>query len=170
MMSYFKFTIILFTFALISCNPSETISTQKDIAKYYLLYLHRGEEVDTLTIEQVKEFENPKDKENKHHVLDSVTFEYRGNFVTIRKTSNYPDAWTDGEFLAFWEKSVGFFYWKSTTWRNFILLQTNNDSINQFIDVLLGNVLLDPRLFQHPGYSSNPDFILPNVLDTVQPR
>jgi hypothetical protein len=166
----YKITIFLLTLAIISCDSSKKISTNKNISKYYLLYQHRGESIDTLTMEQVMAFENPKEKENMHHVLDSVIFTYKGNYVIIKKTSNYPDAWTDGEYLAFWEKSVGFFYWKSTTWRNFILLRTNNDSINQFIDVLLGNVLLDPRLFTHPGYNSNFDFIEPNLSDTLKTK
>ncbi len=164
---YVSITISVLILVSFSCKQTSTKSTHNEVFKYYLLHLHRGEEIDTLTIDQVKNFVNPKENEYKHNILDSVTFQYRGQYVTIRKSSNYPNAWTDGEFIAFWEKSVGYFYWKSTTWRNFILLRTNNDSINEFIDVLLGNVLLDPRLFQHPGHMINPEFVPPDISDTI---
>jgi hypothetical protein len=121
-------------------------SAQKEISNrtYYLHFSERGYDIyktDSLPLNETWKQEN---------ILDSLDIFINKKRVTILKISNYPKALIDGEFVAYYEKSLGIFYLKSTTWRSYSMLKTNNDSTNYFIDILLGNVLTNSKMFLNP--------------------
>jgi hypothetical protein len=132
-----------------------------------VLYESRGSSVDTLSYESINKYQPAS---INHNVLDSFDFAYKGRYIRIKKVTNYPNELVDGGFVSYWEKSIGYFYERSTTWRTFSVLKTNNDSINDFISVLLGTVLLDPQFSTNPGvdYKNFINFTTPSVIDTVK--
>jgi hypothetical protein len=136
-----------------SCHPKNQIM---DTKWYYILYSGRGSGIDTLNYDSVNKKQPGTDNSN---VIDSFYFNYKKKYINIKKLSNYPNAPIDGEYVAYWEKSLGYFYSRSTTWRNFVVLKTNSDTINDFINVLLGAVLLDPQ------FSTNPAVNYKELLD-----
>jgi hypothetical protein len=162
-----QFIICLILIATISCKNQNAQKDSNRYSKYYLLHLYRGEHIDTLTNKDAQELFYSEEEEFKLKIIDSVSFKYKTKSYTIRKLSNSLNAPVDAGHQAFWEKGLGFFYWKSLTWRNFVLLRTDNDSINQFIEVLLGNIILDPRL-SNPFPMQGSEFINPSVLDSIE--
>jgi len=160
----FKLLILLLFSIFYSCQNKNLNS---EIKKYYILYSGRGTGVDTLNYEIVNKRLPGK---TDYNVIDSFDFKYNGKYINIKKVTNYPNAPIDGGFVSYWEKSIGYFYERSTTWRDFLVLKTNNDSINDFVKVLLGTVLLDPKMSTNPGNDSkeNLNFTIPNVQDTVK--
>ena len=163
-----KIYLLIFVMCLayysVSCQSKKQDSTTK---KYYVFYRARGSSVDTFSYESMNKYQPAS---IDHNVIDSVDFKYRGRYIKIKKISNYPDEPVDGGFFSYWEKSIGYFYERSTTWRTFGVLRTNNDSINDFISVLIGTALLDPQFSTNPGidYKNFINFTTPSVLDTIK--
>lgn len=161
--TYSLLILLLFSF-FYSCHNKNQNSK---IEKHYILYSGRGSGVDTLNYELVNK--RPPGTTD-HNVIDSFDFKYNGRYINIKKVTNYPNGPIDGGYVSYWEKSIGYFYERSTTWRNFLVLKTNSDSINDLVKVLLGTVLLDPQMAANPGidYKEYINFKTPNVQDTVK--
>jgi hypothetical protein len=102
---------------------------------------------------------------NSLNIIDSLEIEYQKRYITIRKLTNLPNAPTDGEFVAYWEKNIGTFYSRSLTWYNFTILQTDNDSINKYIMGLLGNLLLYEKMYSAPKYPESKIKFNPPKID-----
>ena len=132
--------IFLITLILFSCSNGDK-NKASDLKKYYINFSEGGYdffEQDSLYLNETWQQE---------YILDSSIIYINKKPVLIKKISNYPDDPVDGGFVAYYEESLGIFYLKSTTWRSYILLKTNNDSTNYFIDVLLGSILANSSMF-----------------------
>ena len=143
-MNRLQLVIILCILGLISCNKKNNSIHSKEIKKYYLVHRNRSDAIDTI------KYKNDSIELNLLKVSDSLWINYRKHYITIKKLTNLPNAPTDGEFVAYWEKNVGIFYSRSLTWYNFTILQTDNDSINKYIMGLLGNILLYEKMYTDP--------------------
>ena len=135
--------IFLIFLILFSCSTGDK-NKVSEFKKYYISFNERGfdfYEQDSLYLNETWQQEN---------ILDSSIIYFNKKPVLIKKISNYPDEKVDGGFVAYYEESLGIFYLKSTTWRSYILLKTNNDSTNYFIDVLLGSILANSSMFLNP--------------------
>jgi hypothetical protein len=133
------FSLVLFLF-LISCSSNPGEKEKNKVKRYYINLSEMGYDfsiTDSLPWKQ-------------EDLLDSLIIYYKKRPILIKKFSNYPGEPIDGGYVAFYEKSLGVFYLKSTTWRSFIQLRTNDDSTNYFIDVLLGTVLSNSNMFLNP--------------------
>jgi hypothetical protein len=155
------FGIILLGIILccLSCNQDKGVRQGSRLIKTYVEFNNRGIEasiVDSLL---------PEKNWKEENVLDSMTIYYNSKPIIIRKISNYPDDPIDGGFVAYQVDSLGIFYLKTTTWRDFILMRTNNDSINNLIDILIGSILANSNMFLPPRQKE----ILDNkLIDTKQ--
>jgi hypothetical protein len=163
-----KLNVLLIVIFLANClyscqSKNQPLKTEK----YYLLYENRGNSVDTFSYDSINKYQPGS---INHNVLDSFDFVYKGRYIKIKKVSNYPNELIDGGFVTYWEKSIGYFYQRSTTWRTFGVLKTTNDSLNDFISVLLATVLLDPQFSTNPGvdYKNFINFTKPIVSDTIK--
>jgi hypothetical protein len=137
-------TIFLISLILLSCYPDINKNKISSLKRYYINFSERGYEFfkqDSLPLNETWQNEN---------ILDSSIIYFNKKPILIKKISNYPNEYIDGGFVAYYEESLGVFYLKSTTWRSFILLKTNNDSINHFIDILLGSILANSNMFLNP--------------------
>jgi hypothetical protein len=131
---------------LLSCSKNKN---QKDvyIKNSYIDFANSGHEI-------IKSDSLPYNEGWKQDsILDSIDLFINKKRYTILKISNYPNDPIDGGHVAYYEKSLGIFYYKSTTWRSFILLRTNNDSVNYYIDLFLGSVLSTSHMFLNPRQS-----------------
>jgi hypothetical protein len=134
---------LLISFYLISCT-TRIEKESEPFKKYYLFSSEDGywlSKSDTIDLEYSK---------NEGNLLDSMEFFYYKSHVKIFKYSNYPNELIDAGYVSYYEKSLGVFYLKGTSSRNFLVLETNNDSINGFIDLLMGNVLTSSKMFMDP--------------------
>jgi hypothetical protein len=132
-----KFISFLILFSFFSCSENKPIKKTKEIRKYYLFVKDGRYPSDTL------KYVCTKETPDSLNIIDSVEINYQNRLTIIKKITNSPDELrTDSEFISYWEPSIGIFYTRSLSWRNFIILQTDNDSVNKYIMGLLGNVLL----------------------------
>ena len=151
-----RLIILILILALYSCKEkSKPIKAQND--KYFFLE-YRHEHFDTLKIGMIFKYEN------EFKPIDTINYWLNHKPITIIKLSNEP-APTDGGMIAYWEKSVGVFYQKSTTWYQYFRLKSSNDSINDFIGSLYGFVLLHPDFGCTPRKTSKLKFIPPTLTE-----
>jgi hypothetical protein len=144
-MNRYSLVSIVFSIAiLISCDNGNRDRSQFNLKRSYIQFDNSGFDITT-----VDSFPLSLDIEDQK-VLDSLTIYINKQPIIVQKISNHPGEPVDAEFVAFSEKSLGIFYLKSTTWRSYILLRTNNDSINRFIDILLGSLLSNSKMFLNP--------------------
>lgn len=84
--------------------------------------------------------------EKRDSLITNKEFELYGQMHLIRVfTSDYYAA-TDGGRLMFEIDSLGIFYSRSTTWPSYSRLRSNNDSINNLIDLAIENILIDESM------------------------
>jgi len=136
--------ILTILVCLISCTEKRESKQIKSIKKYYLFHEDFSHRIDTIQFDKVN-----KEIDSSTRIIDSIILNFQNDNIRIKKITNINPR-TDGEYIAFWEKSVGMFYLRSLAWNNFIVLQTDNDSINKFITVLMGNVLLSKKMYLNP--------------------
>jgi len=136
-MNRLKCISFLILFSFLSCSENMPVEKTKEIRKYYLFVKNGRFPSDTLKYVYAKEIPDSL------NIIDSVEINYQHRLTVIKKITNSPDDLrTDSEFISYWEPSVGIFYTRSLSWRNFVILQTDNDSMNKYIMGLIGNVLL----------------------------
>lgn len=89
-------------------------------------------------------------RKNKDHdiflFINSITFTIDKEYKVYKYASN-PFV-IDGCETHFWTPEVGIILTRSTTWRNFRKLRTNNDSINRKIDLLVELIYQDTEFYK----------------------
>ena len=131
---------ILIISMIVVCIGCSSSDEKNGISYYYLLYGNQSNHFDTI---KFSEF-------NKIDTADSLIakdyFELNNQFHLITAYTSDDHAATDGGVFYYTLDSIGIIYHRSTTWRNFILLHSNNDSINKLISICLGRILIKPEL------------------------
>ncbi|QIL74869.1 hypothetical protein [Hymenobacter sp. HDW8] len=133
-------TYILVTSCLISCDkvgkkkkdPLTFYYTGSKIPKYNIV---------SITAKEIKRHD-PNDS-----LLSYLNFNVNNtNHIINMYTSDFRDVAMDSGALLYELDSLGVIYGRSTTWFNYRRLHSNNDSINEIIDVALEHIILRPQL------------------------
>ena len=147
MKTIFIVVLVGITF-LSSCTPKKQNGETIKDKFYYLVFSSKSDKIDTFYVDTAR-----FNLENLHK-LDSIDKSFSGRRIKIYKITNLPEAPMDGEFMGFWEKNVGIFYNKGLSWYSFSILKSNNDSINAYINMLLGAVAYLPNMTKVPEEKS----------------
>jgi hypothetical protein len=143
-MKRLKFIPIVFLFSFFSCSENKPDEKTKEIRKYYLFVKNGRFPSDTLKYKYVHVIPDSL------NIIDSIEINYQKRLTVIKKITNLPNANVDSEFISYWEPAAGIFYTRSLSWKNFVILQTDNDSVNKYIMGLIGNLLLYKSLYSNP--------------------
>jgi hypothetical protein len=143
------YLIILVGLTLISCEEKQKI-IKDEMQYYYRSYSRNGQrENDTISIIKRKRF-NSIDS-----LIGLVTFEYKGNNHSIKMYTNfYHELGLDGGLIEYELDSLGVIYFKSLTWEGYGRLITNNDSLNQIINIALEHVIARSSLHEERAISN----------------
>lgn len=71
----------------------------------------------------------------------------KGQYFPIYKFASNPLK-IDGCYTHFWTPKIGILIARSSTWRNYRKLQTNNDSINDYINLLTEVIYQDTEFYK----------------------
>lgn len=144
MVKLFIFTILCI---LTSCsNGNKSLSPIDKNLKYYV-HVNK-DHYDTVL---VNDFEKP---DSSFHISASKKFDSKIGLLEINKFTNEPNTSIDGGEELFYEKHIGIFYSRSLTWPAYSKLQTNVDTINKKIAILIDKILADPELCNFPVFDS----------------
>lgn len=111
---------------------------------YTLCYLYSSNNIaDTITyrLKESDKFEpeyflnGKKDNNDSFFYVLNKNYKVKGIEFKVYKYANNPFV-IDGCTTHFWVPKIGVLITRSTTWRNFQKLQTNNDSINEYINII----------------------------------
>jgi len=152
-----RIEIIILIIFLNSCNGKIHPLEDRVDEYYYISFL--DELTDTIKINGILQ------PEDEFEPIDSFKYWINNMPIEIIKLSNEP-APTDGGMVAYWEKSVGIFYQKSTTWEQFFRLESSNDSVNDFINNLYGLILLHYNFDSINSRENDFKYTPPIVMDT----
>lgn len=125
---------------LISCN--KILNKEKKETKFF----YTSPTISKGNIEYIKA-NKIEHHDSKDSLIGYLNF-YVGNkkhFIDVY-TNEFRDAAMDGGYLLYELDSLGVIYGRSTTWFRYRRLQSNNDSINEIIDVALEHIILRPQL------------------------
>lgn len=123
---------------------------------YTLNYIYIEESKgDTITYKlSESESSNPEylinGKINKHDEFIYVSresYNIKGIEFKVYKYARNPFV-IDGCVTHFWTPKIGIIITRSSTWRNYRKLQTNNDSINNYIDLLTEMIYQDVEFYK----------------------
>ncbi|MBI1837565.1 MAG: hypothetical protein HYR91_09910 [Flavobacteriia bacterium] len=119
---------------LISCNNKKTVPKKDNL--FYIRYSRQSNYYDTVSYLNLNQgFKNDT-------LIHQEAFYYHGINHVINMTTNEFTAGCDGGAIAYKLDDIGIIYLKSTTWYNYLRLETDNDSLNNLIDRAIENILL----------------------------
>jgi hypothetical protein len=137
-------TFLVINFGCSSYQQRNNSGHASVIKKTYIEFNNRGLDA------SIKDSVLQKKDWHEDNILDSMTIYYSRRPITVRKLSNYPKDPIDGGYVAYQEESLGVFYIKTCTWKDFIIMRTDNDSINRVIDILIGSILANSNMYLTP--------------------
>ncbi|MGY2132525.1 hypothetical protein ACW9KT_09865 [Hymenobacter sp. HD11105] len=137
--SYRAITYLLVASCLISCDKLID-KEKKEIVFFYTSPTISKADTEYIKVEQIKRH-NPKDTLIAYF---NFALGERRHFIDVYTSDFY--APEDGGTLLYELDSLGVIYGRSTTWFKYSRLQSNNDSINEIIDVALEHIILRPEL------------------------
>lgn len=130
---------------LLAANCLSSCDAPNDKAKKETVFFYTSPKISKAYIEYIKaeqvERHNPKDT---LIAFLNFTVGNRRHFIDVYTNDFY--APEDGGVLLYELDSLGVIYGRSTTWFNYRRLHSNNDSINEIIDVALEHIILRPQL------------------------
>lgn len=129
---YIFILIILF-----ACNSSKT--DKKNIKLFYLSKNQFSDDVDT--IPYLSKYKNTYDDT----LIYQDAFQYCGKIHVINMTTNEFKTGVDGGIIRYKLDDLGSIYSRSKTWKKYIRLKSNNDSLNNLIDRALEIILLNKK-------------------------
>lgn len=91
-------------------------------------------------------FNGKKGKNDEYLLFAKEQYQIKGKSFDVYKYALNPNV-IDGCINHFWTPEIGVFISRSWTWKNFRKLQTNNDSINGYIDLLTELIYNDISFF-----------------------
>ncbi len=114
----------------------ERCDVKKEKTAYYLLPNDARHQIDTVTASEIL-------KRNDKDSLIGIGFidDANGKGIGVSLFTNENHALIDGSETTGYVEGIGKVYSHSITWRNFNVLQTNNDSINQIIALGLARLI-----------------------------
>jgi hypothetical protein len=133
----YKLLIFIVLLVLFSCSQ-EKKEKPAEIRFHYMLNNHDSRRIslDTVTIG------NLKHHDSRDSLLEQFKFKTNNERHLISLFSNEHYAAMDGGHLIFELDTLGIIYLCSTTWFSNMRLKSNNDSINELIDIAIENCLL----------------------------
>ncbi|NVO12276.1 MAG: hypothetical protein HXX16_20130 [Bacteroidales bacterium] len=132
-------------FLICACNYQRTDEKSISEQYYYIVFSSKRHSFDTVVADNSR-----FNFINNLHKLDSIELIFAGKEVKIYKLTNVPEAPLDGEYIGYWEKSVGLFYMKNLSWYSYSLLTSNRDSTVRYINMLMGVVSCYPDMASSP--------------------
>ncbi|ASS48590.1 MAG: hypothetical protein A3D31_07460 [Candidatus Fluviicola riflensis] len=132
----YKFLIFIVPLVLFSCSQEKT-EKPDEILFHYMINNHDSRRIslDTVTIEHLL-YHDSKDSLIEQYVFSTNN---ESHFISLFSNEHY--AGIDGGELSFELDTLGIIYSCSTTWFSNIRLKSNNDSINELIDIAIENCL-----------------------------
>ncbi len=122
--------------ALNSCHCPKPAELKGQIDFFYLIYSGRRRPPDTIKIKKLQS------DISKFNIIEETQEKYGGRNIKIKEFTNVPNSFIDGDMMGFWEENLGIFYERSLCWYSFSVLHSNNDSINSYINMLMGMLLM----------------------------
>jgi hypothetical protein len=137
-MSKITYYLIL-TLFFVSCAEKPK---KPKIKFWYSFHSHTDKEhsSDTFEIDQIKQ------GNGDHSLIAREGFSYKDKGFGISMFTNEPNAPIDGGIIYYELNHLGVIYSRSTTWFSYSVLKSNNDSINDLINVAIQNILLSDKL------------------------
>ncbi len=133
----YKLLIFIIPLILFGCTQEKT-EKPDELLFHYMVNNYRGQRFssDTVTIEKIIRHDN-RDK-----LLDQFAFRINDKKHRIRLFSNICHAPIDGGELLFELDTLGVIYSCSDYWTSSMRLKSNNDSLNDLIDIVLEHCLI----------------------------
>lgn len=135
-------SILILGLSSISCQEKKTTP---EIKFWYSYHAHNDKEFtsDTFEINKIKQ------PNQDHSFIASKPFTCKNKGYGISMFTNEPNAPIDGGIIYYELNHLGVIYSRSTTWFSYSVLKSNNDSVNNLINVAVQNILLyeDLRCF-----------------------
>jgi hypothetical protein len=125
---------------LLSCSHSGKNERQKEL--YFYRNTHRKGEDSSSYFKRVK----IKKHQSTDDLLAQSDFIYNGKRHTIRLYTNYFHCPIDAGRIYYELDQLGIIYVKSTSFYDYTVLKSTNDSINKIIERGLENIIFDPKL------------------------
>ncbi len=155
-----RLLLISLTMFLFVCCEKQQIRSEK-IKYFYLSYFQNQTTIDTVKYEEIAAIDS------KDELLETKNFQFKGVYHQIKFYTSDNHSIVDGGSLSYTLDSFGKIYECSTTWPNFGRLSTNNDSINDLINVAIGYIIMNPSLHCYHCDSRNnhiPKSEVPEVI------
>lgn len=133
----YKFLLFIIPLIFVSCSQ-EKKEKSDELTFHYVINNHDSRRIylDTVTIE------NLRHHDSRDSLLEQFRFKTNGESHFISLFSNEHYAAIDGGSLIFELDTLGIIYSCSTTWFSSVRLKSNNDSINELVDIAIDNCLL----------------------------
>lgn len=136
------FYYIVALMILVSCGqeekPIDNINTSK---AYYIGQKHNGRiQTDTLDFNDIKKIDL------NDSIIGTYEFALNEQEYIISMFSNGHRADIDGGVIYYELKDLGIIYSRSTSWFSYKRLKTDNDSINNIIEIAIDHIILVPDL------------------------
>lgn len=140
--------LVLFGFVLLfSCSNEPS---KKNDLYFYVSFNKKFIGKDKFVKDSIPTFD-PRDS-----LIFGKAFEYKGKSHSVRLFTDAHYAAIDGGSLKYVLDDYGIIYGKSTTWRSYGRLKSNNDSINDLFQTAIDFILSDERFTNYGPPSEEP--------------